>query len=226
MNILFLGGFGTKTLIYFIKYKLISPNHQYYLLNTDKQALIDVDNTKNKFPNINTILIFENYCHGPGSGGNGDMIKEIALQNQEYLLSFLDKNNPNIFIAGLAGGTGNGLCRAYSDIIKKHNYNARFIVTTPLEFEGKEKKQIAHNSIAEMDKKRILIIENEKLYHIMDKKTSMAEAFDFVSEFIHYIIKKIENHSNVAINELNDEDRKYSNLVPFEDINFFINNNK
>ncbi|GMO36347.1 MAG: hypothetical protein Ta2B_16400 [Termitinemataceae bacterium] len=223
MNILFMGGFGNNTLNYFIENKLISQNNQYYLLNTDKRTLIKENSNKNNFNNINTILLFENYFSGLGSDGHIDKVMEIALKNEEYLLSFLDKNGLNIFVTGLAGGTGTGLCGAYNEILKKYNYNVCFIVTTPFEFEGEYKKRIASGVIDKIKNGNILIIPNEKLFHIMDRKALLSEAFGFVSKFIHWVIEIIGRHSNITINELNDDEKKYLSLISFEDINLFIN---
>jgi cell division protein FtsZ len=205
MNILFLGGFGISVLEYFSKNKLLSPNHQYYLLNADKQALTKADINKNNLPNLNIILLFE---------------------NEEYLLSLLDKNDINIFVAGLAGITGNRLCGSYSNIVKKHNYKACFIVTTPFEFEGKKKKEVADNIINEIEAKKILIIENKNLHNLIGRKTSIKEAFGLIYKCVHWVIEKIENHPNITINELTDDEKKYLGLFSWEALTNIIENTR
>jgi cell division protein FtsZ len=81
--------------------------------------------------------------------------------------------------AGMGGGTGTGSAPVIAQVAREQGALTVGVVTTPFEFEGQKKMELAEDGIAKMREAvdTLIIIPNEHLWSIIDKKTTKREAF-------------------------------------------------
>ena len=133
-------------------------NVEFYVLNTDKQAL-----ATSKAPN--RIVIGENVTLGLGAGGNPEVGKEAAIQSTEKIRDIVRGANMVFIAAGMGGGTGTGASPIVAQIAREEGALTIAIVTRPFTFEGKTR--IANSVLGLSELKdavdSIIIVSNDKL---------------------------------------------------------------
>ncbi|KKT34660.1 MAG: Cell division protein FtsZ [Parcubacteria group bacterium GW2011_GWA2_44_12] len=152
---------------------------EFLSVNTDAQA-IHFSKTPVK------LHIGKTATRGLGAGMNPDLGRKAAEENQEDLLERL-KGADMIFITcGLGGGTGTGASPIIADVAREVGALTVAVVTKPFSFEGAQRKAIAEAGHAELASKvdAIITIPNDRLLQIIDKKTSLLEAFSIVDEVL------------------------------------------
>lgn len=141
-------------------------------VNTDGQALhqskADV-----------TIQIGASLTRGLGAGANPEIGRK-AVEESEKQIEEVMKGSDMVFVtAGMGGGTGTGAAPEIAKIARKLGLLTVGVVTRPFKFEGRKRADNAENGIHEMRAAvdTLIIIPNERLLQIVDKKTPMLEAF-------------------------------------------------
>jgi cell division protein FtsZ len=141
-------------------------------VNTDAQAL-------NLAKSDVKIKIGEKLTRGLGAGANPEVGKKAAEESREALIQEI-KGADLIFVtAGMGGGTGTGAAPVIAEIAKECGALTVGVVTRPFTFEGRKRAAHAEQGIAALKEKvdTLIVIPNDRLLEIVDKKTPMIEAF-------------------------------------------------
>ena len=140
-------------------------------VNTDKQALL--------LCKAATVLqIGEKLTKGLGAGADPSKGEKAAEENVEEL-SDLIKGADMVFVTcGMGGGTGTGAAPVVAKIAKDMGILTVGVVTKPFTFEGKQRSNNANDGIDKLKEvvDTLIVIPNDKLLQIVDRRTSMPEA--------------------------------------------------
>ncbi|MCU0680160.1 MAG: cell division protein FtsZ [Planctomycetes bacterium] len=145
---------------------------EFVAINTDIQAL-HLNKAQEK------VHIGRTVTKGLGAGMNPEMGKLAAEESQNEIREAL-KNSDMVFVTcGLGGGTGTGAAPVVAEIAKDMGALTVAVVTRPFAFEGGQRKSIAERGYAELADKvdTIISISNDKLLQIIEKNTSLLDAF-------------------------------------------------
>lgn len=140
--------------------------------NTDQQALnLNKAGTK--------LAIGAKSTCGLGAGGRPEVGEKAAMEDRDAIANVLKGANMVFVTAGMGGGTGTGSAPVIAQVAKEQGALTVGVVTTPFAFEGKKKMERAEEGIAKMREAvdTLIIIPNEHLMAVIDKKTPLEEAF-------------------------------------------------
>ncbi len=159
---------------------------EFISVNTDSQQLVD-----SKSPV--KIQIGEKLTKGLGAGGNPDIGERSAEETQEEVAQALKGADMVFITAGMGGGTGTGAAPKIASISKEMGILTVGVVTKPFNFEGKKRMANAERGIMELKKNvdTLVIIPNQRLMGIIDKKTTLTEAFKKVDEVLRQGVQGI-----------------------------------
>ena len=161
-------------------------------INTDAQ---DLENN----PSEHKIQVGKNLTKGLGAGANSNVGKEAVEADKEVITALLDGADMVFITAGMGGGTGTGAAPVISQISKELGILTVGIVTLPFSFEGPKRMNRALEGISEMKKAcdTLIAIPNQKLMSIVDKSTTLPEAFQMADTILHQAAKGISDLINV-----------------------------
>ena len=152
---------------------------EFVAVNTDKQILNNLD--------INTKLqIGSKITKGLGAGANPAVGMKAAEESRNEIEEALDKTDMVFVTAGMGGGTGTGAAPIVAQIAKEKGILTVGVVTKPFTFEGRKRQMQAEQGIEALKGKvdTLVIIPNDKLLQISDKRTTMSEAFMMADEVL------------------------------------------
>ena len=164
---------------------------EFIAVNTDAQDLV-----KNSAPYM--VQIGEQLTKGLGVGGNPSRGRKAAEESTEDLKHLISGTDLVFVTAGMGGGTGTGAAPVLAKLAKEMMGDKILViavVTRPFEFEGYVRSQNAEEGIAEIQKyaDSTIIIPNEKLFEIIDSKTSTKEAFSMVDKILLQAVRGISD---------------------------------
>ncbi len=161
-------------------------------INTDAQ---DLDNN----PSEQKIQVGKNLTKGLGAGANSSVGREAVEADQEAIKALLEGADMVFITGGMGGGTGTGAAPVISQISRELGILTVGIVTLPFSFEGPKRMNRALEGMAEMKKAcdTLIAIPNQKLMSIVDKSTTLAEAFQMADTILHQAAKGISDLINV-----------------------------
>ncbi len=157
-------------------------------VNTDAQAL-DLAQSGTK------LQIGAKLTKGLGSGGNPEIGMQAAEESREELEAVL-KGSDMIFItAGMGGGTGTGAAPVIAEIVKNLGALTVGVVTRPFTFEGRRRMTQADKGILALKEKvdTLIVIPNDKLLQVVDKKTPLLEAFRIADDVLRQGVQGISD---------------------------------
>ena len=159
---------------------------EFVAVNTDKQAL-----TLCKAPTV--VQIGEKLTKGLGAGGNPEIGEKSVDETQDEIAQALRGSDMVFITAGMGGGTGTGAAPRIAAISKELGILTVGVVTKPFNFEGKKRMSNAEKGIAELKKNvdTLVIIPNQRLLSIIDKKTTLTEAFRKADEILRQGVQGI-----------------------------------
>ena len=159
---------------------------EFIAVNTDVQDL-----AKSKAPT--KIQIGEKLTKGLGAGGNPEIGEKSAEETKEEVSKSINGADMVFITAGMGGGTGTGAAPKIAEISKDMGVLKVAVVTKPFNFEGKKRMANADRGLAELRKHvdTLVIIPNQRLLAIIDKKTSMIEAFRKADEILRQGVQGI-----------------------------------
>ncbi len=159
---------------------------EFVAVNTDSQDLL-----KSLAPT--KLQIGEKISRGLGSGGNPQIAKEAALEDQDRISDALRGADMVFITAGMGGGTGTGSSPIIAKTCKEQGILTVAIVTRPFEFEGNARKKNADYGIEELGKcvDTLIVIPNNKLASI--HKVSILDAFHKADEVLYQAVKGISD---------------------------------
>ena len=155
-------------------------------INTDAQALLN-----NKAPI--KIQIGENLSKGLGSGGDPEVGRQAAEESKEKIKEELTGVDMIFMTCGEGGGTGTGASPIIADIAKELGILTVAVVTKPFEFEGAKRKFAADEGTRSLRDKvdTLIVVPNQKVLQVIDKKTTILEAFKKIDSVLHQGVKGI-----------------------------------
>lgn len=145
---------------------------EFITVNTDAQAL-------HLAKSVHKLQIGDKLTRGLGAGANPEVGKKAAEESRETILNTLRGADMVFVTAGMGGGTGTGAAPVIAEIAKEVGALTVGVVTRPFTFEGRKRSLQAEQGIAALKEKvdTLIIIPNDRLLEIVDKKTPMLEAF-------------------------------------------------
>ncbi len=159
---------------------------EFLAFNTDVQAL-----HHNSAPR--KIHIGRTVTRGLGAGMNPELGKRSAEESQNEIREAL-KDTDMIFITcGLGGGTGSGAAPIVASIAQDMGILTVAVVTKPFAFEGPQRKAIAEEAYNQLIQHvdTIITIPNDRILQIIDKKTSLLDAFKIVDDVLRQGVQGI-----------------------------------
>jgi len=145
---------------------------EFITVNTDQQAL-DLALSDKK------IAIGTTVTSGLGAGGNPEVGHRSAEESRDELADAMAKSDLIFITAGMGGGTGTGAAPVVADIAKQSGALTVAVVTKPFSFEGGQRKSNAEVGVEKLRNvvDTFIVIPNEKLLEVMEKRTPMRQAF-------------------------------------------------
>ncbi len=178
------GGSGGSAVTRMINSKL--RGIEFIAINTDSQAL-----SFNEAPV--KIQIGKETTRGLGSGADPEIGRKSIEENKEEVYEALKGADMVFVTCGMGGGTGTGAAPFVTDIAKELGALTVGVVTKPFTFEGIRRKKIAELGIAEMKERvdTLITIPNDRLLQVIDKKTSLFDAFGIVDDVLRQGVQGI-----------------------------------
>lgn len=157
-------------------------------VNTDAQAL---QLTKSELK----LQIGDKLTRGLGAGANPEVGKKAAEESSEFILNTLRGSDMVFVTAGMGGGTGTGAAPVIAELAKESGALTVGVVTRPFTFEGRKRSQHAEMGIEALKEKvdTLIVIPNDRLLEIVDKKTPMTEAFRIADNVLLQAVQGISD---------------------------------
>ena len=157
-------------------------------VNTDRQAL-QTSKAKTK------IQIGEKITRGLGAGANPDIGAQSAEESKAEVAEVLRGADMVFVTAGMGGGTGTGAAPIVAGAAKEMGILTIGVVTKPFTFEGKKRLSQAERGIESLKGKvdTLVVIPNDKLLQIIDRKTSIIEAFKMADDILRQGVQGISD---------------------------------
>jgi len=161
---------------------------EFIAVNTDRQALA-------KSKAATKIQIGEKITRGLGAGANPDIGAQSAEESKTELSEVLRGADMVFVTCGMGGGTGTGAAPIVAGLAKEMGILTIGVVTKPFTFEGKKRLAQAERGIESLKSKvdTLIVIPNDKLLQIIDRKTSMAEAFLMADDVLRQGVQGISD---------------------------------
>lgn len=184
IKVIGVGGSGGSAVTRMINSKL--RGIEFIAINTDSQAL-----AFNEAPV--KIQIGKESTRGLGAGADPEVGRKAVEENKEEVYEALKGADMVFVTCGMGGGTGTGAAPFVADIAKELGALTVGVVTKPFTFEGMRRKKIAELGIAEMKEKvdTLITIPNDRLLQVIDKKTSLFDAFGIVDDVLRQGVQGI-----------------------------------
>ena len=141
------------------------------------------------------IHIGKNLTRGLGAGGNPDMGRRAAEETREEIVNAVKGSDMVFITGGMGGGTGTGAAPVVAKIARDSGALTVGVVTKPFLFEGQERMRLALQGIAELKKEvdALITIPNDRLLAIVDKETSVKNAFEMCDNVLRQAVEGISD---------------------------------
>ncbi len=171
------GGGGGNMIGHMLKENVIGI--EMMLVNTDAQVLHE-ESAASK------IQIGTKLTKGLGAGMKPAVGRDSALENYDDIRTALEGADIVFISAGLGGGTGTGAAPVVAQIAKEVGALTISVVTKPFKFEGNKRIKLAEEGLEELKKESdsIVVIPNDKLLSIIDRKAGLKESFKIVDSVL------------------------------------------
>jgi cell division protein FtsZ len=157
-------------------------------VNTDAQALAQSSaSTK--------IQIGEKLTKGLGAGANPEVGNKAAEENRDSIQAGLKGADMVFITAGMGGGTGTGAAPVVAEVAKECGALTVGVVTRPFTFEGRRRQSYAERGIQTLREKvdTLITIPNDRLLQVVEKKTSIMEAFRLADDVLRQGVQGISD---------------------------------
>ena len=170
IKVLGIGGAGGNATKRMVQYGL--KGVEFYALNTDLQVL-------NSLQVSNKLVLGKESTRGLGAGAKPEIGEKAAMEARDEIEAILKDTDMVFITAGMGGGTGTGASPVVAEIAKNLGVLVVGVVTTPFAFEGLRKMSIAKKGMEKLVKTvdTMIVIPNQNLLKMVDKKTSIEDAF-------------------------------------------------
>ncbi len=169
------------------------PGVEFVVVNTDAQALL------HSKANIK-VQIGDAVTRGLGSGGNPDMGRQAAEESIDKLKDELTGADMVFITCGEGGGTGTGAAPVVAQVAKEMGALTVAVVTKPFDFEGAKRKMTAEEGVETLKEQvdTLIVVPNQKILQVVDRKTSIVDAFKRIDSILHQGVKGIAELITVA----------------------------
>jgi len=174
-----------------------------------KKASFDIADTDiralKKSSGVKRFYFGQDLTHGLGTGMNPELARGAAEKEKEKIAKIFKDQDIIILVASLGGGVGSGATPVFADIARNSGSITLGIFTLPFKFEGGKKSKIANNSLQSLrdSLNASITIANERIFKIIDEKTSITQAFSVVNknlvESLESLIETIYNPGLINI---------------------------
>jgi cell division protein FtsZ len=186
LKVVGVGGSGCNALARMIEARIHGV--EFIAVNTDAQAL-------HNNPASVKVHIGKSLTRGLGAGMNPEIGRQAAIDTKEEIQAAL-RGADMVFIAcGKGGGTGSGAAPVIADVAREMGALTIAVVTKPFMFEGNARMRIAEEGIAALKEKvdSIIVIPNDRLLSVIDRKTPVAQAFAIVDDILRQGVQGISD---------------------------------
>ncbi|MDA8238661.1 MAG: cell division protein FtsZ [Chloroflexi bacterium] len=180
------GGGGSNAVNRMIRAEMMGV--EFIGVNTDAQALLQSDAP-------HKIRIGDKITRGLGAGGDAAIGQRAAEEDTEKITEALRDSDMVFITAGLGGGTGSGGAPVIAEIAKDLGALTIGVVTKPFSFEGNRRKLIAEKSAEQLKAKvdTLITIPNDRLRDVVQKNTSILDAFRVVDDVLRQGVQGISD---------------------------------
>jgi len=161
---------------------------EFVAINTDAQAL-------HKSKAQEKIHIGKNLTKGLGAGMNPEIGRQAAEENRDEIQEVLKGADMVFVTCGLGGGTGSGAAPIVAETAKELGALTVGVVTKPFAFEGSQRRAIAEEALVNLKDRvdTLITIPNDKLLSIIDRKTTLINAFRIVDDVLRQGVQGISD---------------------------------
>jgi cell division protein FtsZ len=159
---------------------------EFIAVNTDAQALLMVEADQK-------IHVGAAATRGLGAGANPQKGHEAAMESRDELKDALKGADMVFVTAGEGGGTGTGAAPVIAEIAQELRALTVGVVTRPFSFEGRKRGDQAQEGIGKLRDKvdTLIIIPNDRLLQVVEKRTSVVDAFRMADEVLRQGVQGI-----------------------------------
>ncbi|MBU0660918.1 cell division protein FtsZ [Patescibacteria group bacterium] len=159
---------------------------EFVVMNTDVQAL-------HHNSAATKLHIGKTVTRGLGAGMDPEMGKRSAEESQNEIRELLKDTDMVFVTCGLGGGTGSGASPTIAQIAREVGALTVAVVTKPFTFEGPQRTKIANQAYEDLVRNvdTIITIPNDRILQIIDKKTSMLDAFKIADDVLRQGVQGI-----------------------------------
>src|SRR3989449_5995360 len=180
------GGGGANAVNRMIRAELMGV--EFIAVTTDAQALLLSDAP-------HKLRIGDKITKGLGSGADPTVGRKSAEDDSEKLYEALKEADMIFVTAGMGGGTGTGAAPVIAEIAKDIGALTVAVVTKPFTFEGSKRRLLAEQGINDLVDKvdTLIVIPNDRLLQVVEKRTSMVDAFRIVDDVLRQGVQGISD---------------------------------
>ena len=161
---------------------------EFLAMNTDLQVL-NISKAPRK------LQLGENSTRGLGAGGNPEIGRAAAEESKSEVKKLLDGADLVFITAGMGGGTGTGAAPVVAEIAQELGALTVGVVTRPFRFEGPKRERLADAGVTSLMGRcdTIITIPNDKLLNVVEKKTTLSEAFRVADDVLRQGVQGISD---------------------------------
>jgi len=180
------GGSGLNAIDHMIRSKVLGVD--FVGVNTDAQDLHHSLASRK-------IHIGKNVTKGLGAGMDPSLGRQAAEENKNELIELVRGVDMVFITCGFGGGTGTGSAPVLADIARSEGALTVGVVTRPFSFEGSERIRIAEEGLLRLKEAvdAMIVIPNDRLLGIIDKKTTFLNAFAMCDEILRQAVQGISD---------------------------------
>jgi cell division protein FtsZ len=165
----------------------IKKGISFFVADTDNKTLRGIPK------NVGKILLGKEMTGGFGTGMDPELAWKVAKKEKEKIKNLYLNQDLIILISCLGGGVGSGASSIFSQVSKGFEILTLGIFTLPFDFEGEKKMEIAKNCLRRLRRKlnSLCLIPNERIFKIINKKTSLRKALSALNEKLTENLKNL-----------------------------------
>jgi cell division protein FtsZ len=186
IRVIGIGGGGSNAVNRMIRAEMMGV--EFIAVNTDAQALLQSDAP-------HKIRIGDKLTRGLGAGGDPGIGQRAAEEDNEKIAEALKDSDMVFLTAGMGGGTGSGAAPVIAEIARDQGALTIGVVTKPFTFEGARRRINAEKAVDQLKDKvdTLITIPNDRLKDVVQKDTSIVDAFRVVDDVLRQGVQGISD---------------------------------